>query len=178
MVATAAHCAQRLAGGRYDLALNLGLCGAFDPALPLGAVVHVVTDRISELGAEDGEGFLTLHELGLDGDGDPAEFRGELVNEAPPVCPALAELPAVRGITVNTVHGNERSIADVLQRFDPQIESMEGAGFMYACLLSQVPFAQVRAVSNRVERRNRAAWRIAEAVAGLERAALAMLDSL
>ena len=32
---------------------------------------------------------------------------------------------------------------------------MEGAAFMYACLIQGVPFAQVRAVSNIVERRNR-----------------------
>ena len=32
---------------------------------------------------------------------------------------------------------------------------MEGAAFMYACLIHGVPFAQVRAVSNIVERRNR-----------------------
>ena len=38
---------------------------------------------------------------------------------------------------------------------------MEGAAFMYACLIAGVPFAQVRAVSNRVERRNRAAWDLA-----------------
>ena len=33
---------------------------------------------------------------------------------------------------------------------------MEGAAFMYVCLMHQVPFAQIRAVSNVVERRNRA----------------------
>ena len=32
---------------------------------------------------------------------------------------------------------------------------MEGAGFMYACLIHGLPFAQVRAVSNIVETRNR-----------------------
>ena len=40
---------------------------------------------------------------------------------------------------------------------------MEGAAFMYACLVQGLPFAQVRAVSNVVERRNRGAWKMAEA---------------
>ena len=35
---------------------------------------------------------------------------------------------------------------------------------MYACLIHGVPFAQVRAVSNVVERRNRDAWKLAEAI--------------
>jgi len=58
------------------------------------------------------------------------------------------------------VHGNEDSIAAIRRRQKPQIESMEGAAFMYACIIHKVPFAQVRAVSNVVERRNRAAWNI------------------
>ena len=37
---------------------------------------------------------------------------------------------------------------------------MEGAAFAYACSLSGVPYAQVRAISNLVERRNRKAWRM------------------
>ena len=79
----------------------------------------------------------------------------------------LASLRAVNGITVNTVHGNDDSIARVTRRFSPDVESMEGAAFMYACLIHGVPFAQVRAVSNIVERRNRAAWKLAEAIANL-----------
>src|SRR5262245_61455604 len=59
MVATAVWCAKTLAQHHYDLALNLGVCGSFDPALPAGTVVHVTADRIAELGAEDGEEFLT-----------------------------------------------------------------------------------------------------------------------
>ena len=115
--------------------------GSLPQALPPGTVVHVVADRIAELGAEDDEAFLTIEELNLPG--EPL-----CVNTAPP---ANAALPAVSGITVNTVHGNERSIAAVVERFKPQVESMEGAAFMYACLIHGVPFAQVRAVSNVVE---------------------------
>jgi futalosine hydrolase len=55
---------------------------------------------------------------------------------------------------------------------------MEGAAFMYACLISGVPFAQVRAVSNVVERRNRAAWRIEEAVANLCATARTVIETL
>jgi futalosine hydrolase len=87
-------------------------------------------------------------------------------------------VPAVRGITVNTVHGNEQSIAHAVRRFDPQVESMEGAAFMYASQTSGVAFAQVRAVSNMVERRDRRAWKMPEAVAALGTAALDILASL
>ena len=49
--------------------------------------------------------------------------------------------------------------------------------FMYACLIHAVPFAQVRAVSNMVERRNRSAWKIDEAIASLCRVAADLIDN-
>ena len=47
---------------------------------------------------------------------------------------------------------------------------------MYACLVHGVSFAQVRAVSNIVERRNRAAWKLREAIDALGAAVLAIID--
>ena len=175
MVATAAWCSRTLANDSYDFALNLGVCGSFDPAMGPGTVVHVVADRLAELGAEDGDEFLTIHQMRLLAEQEFPFTDGQLMNDASPTNPVVAALPRVRGITVSTVHGAEGSIARVVQRFDPQVESMEGAAFMYACLIAGVPFAQVRAVSNVVERRNRAAWKIPQAIENLTRTALGLL---
>ena len=169
MVATAARCARALALRRYDLALNIGVCGSFDPALTPGTVVHVVRDRIAELGAEDGDAFLTMADIGFQAD---TAFD----NAHPPDIEGLRELRSVHGVTVNTVHGRKASIAAVVARFHPHVESMEGAAFMCACADAGVPFAQVRAVSNIVERRNRAAWRLDEAIANLSRTAARILE--
>lgn len=176
MVATATWCSRALARTEYGLALNLGLCGAFDRTLVPGTVVHVVSDCFSELGAEDGAEFLTVHDLGLLGESEPPFQDGRLRNEVPPVHQALAKLREVDGITVNTVHGNDESIASAARIFEPHVESMEGAAFMYACLVHGVPFAQVRAVSNIVERRNRSAWKLTEAIDSLCRTATEFLE--
>jgi futalosine hydrolase len=178
MVATAAWSARVLATTKYDVTLNVGVCGSFDAAFPPGAVVHVVSDCIAELGAEDAERFLTIEDLELLDAADGPFARAELVNDGPPASAALARLPRVRGITVNTVHGNPPSIAAVRERFAPQVESMEGAGFMYSCLLQGIRFAQLRGVSNIVETRNRASWRLAEAIAGVTAAALDVIGEL
>ena len=175
MVATATWCAYALSRDHYDLALNLGVCGAFDRTLPPGSVVHVISDRLSELGAEDGDAFLTIQEIQLLGDDEPPFTAGRLVNQSPPSSATIASLRAVNGITVSTVHGREQSIACVTERFAPQVESMEGAAFMYACLVHGQPFAQIRAVSNFVERRNRAAWKLTEAIDSLGKTALHIL---
>jgi futalosine hydrolase len=164
MVATAFWCARTLASHSYDLALNLGVCGSFDPAFPPGTAVHVTSDLIADLGAQDDQNFLDIHALGLLPKDEFPFTQGQLLNTHPPSIPILASLPKARGITVNTVHGEDSSITRTIARLNPQVESMEGAAFMYACLLSGIPFAQVRAVSNVVERRNRPAWKLRQAV--------------
>jgi futalosine hydrolase len=170
MVATAAWCSRAMNNESFDLALNFGVCGSFDRTLAPGRVVHVVSDRLAELGAEDGDAFLPLDDLQLPGEQD-------FVNANPPAIEPLRRLPAVSAITVNTVHGNERSIAAVAARCAPQVESMEGAAFMFACQMYGVPFAQVRAVSNIVERRNRSGWKLMDAVANLNAAAVAIVEA-
>jgi futalosine hydrolase len=170
MVATSVAVSRALARETYDVALNLGVCGAFDHAVRLGTVVHVVSDELSELGVEDGPVFVAARDMGLGGE--------RLANTHPPASATLRALPQVHGITVNTVHGNDASIAAVRARLKPDVESMEGAAFMYACLAAGVPFAQIRAVSNHVERRNRAAWRLDDAIAALGLCATAVINEL
>jgi futalosine hydrolase len=178
MVATAAWCATMLSQNRFDVAFNFGVCGTFRCSLEVGQVVHVVSDRIAELGAEDDEKFLTLQELGLSSGNEFPLSDGRVINAKPPRSLLLDHLVRVDGITVNTVHGNEQSISSVSRRFQPQVESMEGAAFMYACLIHQVPFAQVRAISNVVEKRNREAWNLPEAITNLTEIALKILEEI
>ena len=178
MVATAAHVARAIALTHYDLALNLGVCGAFDRSLALADVVHVTSDCIPELGVQDGATFVSAQDIGLVAP-DVAPFvGGRLTNPSPPASQVLADLPRVSAVTVNTVHGEDTAIAAMVARLAPQVESMEGAAFMYACLIAVVPCAQIRAVSNYVERRNRAAWQLGPAIEALGRTASALVTQL
>jgi hypothetical protein len=47
---------------------------------------------------------------------------------------------------------------------------------MYAAIISRLPFAQIRAVSNVVERRNREAWKLDEAIQALGAVVRDVLD--
>ena len=167
MTATAYHLGRNL-NNSYDLALNLGLAGSFAGGPSLGAVVNVVKDRFSELGAEDGDVFLPVAALNL---GVQDEFAGA----AQTGNAAIDKLEKVSGITVNTVHGHADSIQKIAERLRPQTESMEGAAFLMCCALANVPGIQLRAISNRVERRNREAWIIPEALKNLNQKILEVL---
>ena len=160
MVATAFALGRHLATNQYDLAINLGIAGSFDRNIALGTVVEVVEDTITELGAEDDGRFITLDQLGF---GRTVYKTHARVAHYYPA----QQLWQVTGATVNTVHGEDASIAKLHQRINPQLESMEGAAFFYACEQVGVPALQIRAVSNYVEKRNRDAWQIGLAVKNL-----------
>ncbi len=169
MVATAYHVAKSLPGN-YHLVVNAGICGSFNRNLEIGSVVNVYEDVFSELGAQDDENFLSLTEIGLSG--ISGITNGTLLNAT------IEQLPKVNGITVNTVHGNEDAIQKVIDRLHPTVESMEGAAFMYSCQMENVPYVQLRAVSNYVEKRNRENWDIPLAIKNLNIKLIEVLNSL
>jgi futalosine hydrolase len=170
MVAAAFALGRHLALHQYDLAINLGIVGSFDRNIALGEVVEVVEDNLSELGAEDDEEFLTIESMGF----------GESIFHS---TAALSDygnfaLKKCTAITVNTVHGHETSIKKLTGRLQPQLESMEGAAFFYACKQAGVPCLQIRAVSNYVEKRNPDAWQIGLAIKNLNSFALRFLEEV
>jgi futalosine hydrolase len=145
-----------------DLCINAGIAGAFPGKAEIGEVVHVVSERIVDLGAEDSDGaFLTPGDLGLTED---LSSISDLVNSG---AGKYQFLRTVSGITANTTHGHEPSIDTLLKTYDPDVESMEGGAFFYCCLKSKVPFIEIRAISNIVATRNREAWNIPHAVGNL-----------
>jgi futalosine hydrolase len=166
MVATAFALGTHLAANKYDLVINLGIAGSFDRSIALGEVVEIIEDTFSELGAEDDDCFLSLTTLGF----------GEITYK--PKGHPFLDIRQVRAITVNKVHGNEASIDRIIERLDPQLESMEGAAVFYACRQAGVACLQIRSVSNYVEKRNRDAWKIGLAVKNLNTFAVELLDVL
>jgi futalosine hydrolase len=171
MVSTAYY-SGKVISDSYDVAINAGICGSFNRNLQIGSVVNVYEDYFSELGAEDGDQFLSLEELKLEGVTKITNLKHRNLNAV------IEILPAVNGITVNTAHGNEQSIKNIFQKFHPMIESMEGAAFMFVCENENIPYVQIRAVSNFVEHRNKNAWNIPLAIENLNKKMLEILNNL
>lgn len=144
----------------YDVVINVGICGAFDKQLELGQLVRVTADVLSEMGAEDGDEFLTYDHLNLPGEHIFSE-NYTISN------PLIDSLKKVKGITVNTVHGNETSIEKIKQLYHPDVESMEGAAFFAGCARAGGDFIQIRAISNYVEKRDKSKWQIPLAIKNL-----------
>jgi futalosine hydrolase len=158
MVQTAYCLGKQLAGNRYDLAINAGIGGSYNKGLKIGEVVQVTEECMTELGAEDGENFLSVFDLGLvDPDTQPFT-HGRLINNNLVDISAISRLKRVKGATANTIHGNPESIEKVLDHYQSEEESMEGAACFYAFLSEKIPFAEIRAISNYVEERDKTRW--------------------
>lgn len=165
-LATAYALTKHLQQHRCDLVIQAGVGGSFDRDIKLGDVVFVTSDRYGDLGAEDHDDRLDIFDMGLVAKDAAPHKAGLLVNPLSAIHEKIV-LPHVTGLTVNMVSGNERTIQYRMSRYGCQVESMEGTAFHYVCLLEQVPFAQVRAISNYVIPRDKSQWQMKDAIINL-----------
>lgn len=165
-----------LASNEVDLAINVGVAGAFSKDLEIGEVVNVIAERFGDLGAEDADGsFMDIHEMDLIPPNEPPFLHGQLNH---PLMAEIAFLPKVKGLTVNKVHGSAKSIAAIKKKYNVDVESMEGAAFFMVCLLEKVNFLEIRAISNYVEPRNRDAWDLPLSITNLNKTLLHIFTNL
>ncbi len=176
MVNTTYTMTKYLALKRPGLLINAGIAGALDAGLQIGEVVHVTAESYADFGVEHADGsFETAVEIGLiDGDAFPFS-AGKLIN---PESGNFAFLPEVAGITVNLVHGSTTSIEALKKRLDAQVESMEGAAFFQVALQEEIPFIEIRSISNYVEPRNRDNWNIPLAIDNLNKVLIELVKTL
>ncbi len=174
-MATAFHTGIALQQKKYDLVINAGICGSFRRDWELGRVVHVVSEQFGDLGIEEADGsFKDMFEMGfLESDIFPFQ-KACLLNDNAANFDFLAK---ANGLTINKVHGFEPSIEAVQKKYNCDVESMEGAGFFYACLQQKVAFLEIRSISNYVEKRNRENWKIGMAIDNLNKVLVEIIES-
>lgn len=161
----------------YDFVFNIGIAGSFNKKLLLGEVVNVTTDILSEMGSENGDAFLKFSELQMSRE-TLSRSAYSVENNSGTGIHAVTKLPRVKGITVNTVHGENYSIKKACELFSPDVETMEGAAFLYACMQEKIKCEQIRSISNYVEERNLENWQIKPAIKNLNDFLISLIHSL
>jgi futalosine hydrolase len=153
--------------GKPDLAINGGIAGSYKENIFPGDVVMPFSDCFADSGIEGGDKFLTLSEAGLT-NADEFPYKDGIIYTDPDYLKRLNGIvKSARAITVNTATGSEITRRKLLEKFNPDIETMEGATFFYICSLENIPFLALRAISNKVERRNKINWKIGLALNNL-----------
>ncbi|ANH92085.1 futalosine hydrolase [Streptomyces sp. SAT1] len=169
--------AAALDGTPYGLVVSAGIAGGFAsaatdlpgppglprlPGAPVGSLVLADEITAADLGAETADGFLPVTDLGF----------GTVTHRPPEslVRAAASATGAATGtvLTVSTVTGTAARAAALRARHPRALaEAMEGFGVAEAAAAHSVPVLELRAVSNPVGPRDRAAWRIGDALAAL-----------
>ncbi len=126
--------------GKPDLAFNAGIAGSYNEELNAGDVVMPYVDCFADAGIEDGENFITLFEAGLTKANEFPYKDGHLYSDPAYFNKLKDIIKPVKAITVNTATGSETSKAKWMKKFNPDIETMEGATFFYICTLKKFLF--------------------------------------
>jgi futalosine hydrolase len=153
--------------GRPDLAINTGIAGSYTDEIRIGDVVLPLTDCFADAGIEDGNKYLTLSEAGLTAASAFPFLEGMIHADSVYARQLSGIVRPVKAITVNTATGSDATREKLVKKFNPDIETMEGATFFYICSREKIPFLALRAVSNIVEIRNKKNWDIKLALSNL-----------
>ncbi|MDQ0256839.1 futalosine hydrolase [Evansella vedderi] len=166
----AARTASQLATEDYDLVISAGIGGGFAGKAPLESIVVAKEIIAADLGAETGEGFSSVEELGFGSSKIAVDSR--LVEKVTKAMEGT-ELSVNNGsiLTLSTVTGTLETALQLQARFpDAAAEAMEGFGVATAAKDREIPILEIRAISNPIGPRDREAWRIKEALQSLRKA--------
>lgn len=160
-----------------DLIIQVGIAGAFDTTTLLGKVVTIKEEALADTGVEEDGKWKDLFDLKLEKSSYHPFERRKLPN------PWLAKynflkLPEVSAITINEISTNKDRIQQIIKKYNPFSESMEGAALHYVCREANIPFIQLRAISNYIGERNKANWKLKEAITNLNDTLIKYIDKL
>lgn len=170
------HLQKRMQQIDYDLIIQAGIAGSFNRGIELGQTLWVKQDSFGDLGTEEKEIFSPVFDSGL---ADKNEFpftNGWLLNESEVT--KKIEFNAAKAVTVNKVTDSRLQEQQIISHFDPDIESMEGAALHYVCLQENIPFLQLRTVSNYVGERDKTKWKMKEAIMNLNTELIKLINEL
>ena len=166
LTASTYHLAKQLALKKYDLVIQAGVAGSFDRRIPPGAVVAIKQDAIADQSVIELQKLRTLFDLKLVPQDQYPYKKGWLINPNKEVL-KKTKLKIVKGISVNQISTSRQMIEFYRDVFDPVTESMEGAALHYVCLMENVPFVQIRSISNYIGERNKKKWDMMDSITNL-----------
>lgn len=177
LTATTWSLTRQLLLNKPELVVQAGVGGCFDYQIPTGAVMLIKQEAIADQSVIELNALKTLFDLKLLPENQFPYRKGWLKNPHTALLRKTA-LKKVKGISVNEITTDKRKVHFYTAHFNPVVESMEGAALHYVCLQENVPFIQLRAVSNYIAERNKKNWNMKDAVSNLNHELLKLLAQL
>ena len=190
-VNTAQALTAALETGPPDFVLQVGVGGAYAGSqLDVGDLAVATEENDGELGVLAPDGWLPADAIGI-----PILSKIRNHYNTFPLDTVLAReavtrilnttwadgTPAVRSgpfVTVQQCSGTAARGTELAARFNAICENMEGAAAAHLCTLYEVPFIEMRGISNLVEDRNPGAWKLPLAARNAQAAARVLIEKL
>ena len=176
LTASTYHLSEQLALKKYDLVIQAGVAGSFDLTISPGQVVAIKQDAIADQSVVELEKLKTLFDLDLVPQDQYPYKKGWLINPNKEIL-RKTKLRIVKGVSVNQISTSKQMIEFYRQRFEPVTESMEGAALHYVCLMEDIPFLQIRSISNYIGERNRKNWNMMDSIVNLNQALASIINN-
>lgn len=174
-----------------EVVIVIGCAGAYpDSGLAIGDLALASEEILADEGVVTEEGFVDFATLGF----PLLEHGGPIMTQrfaADPQLLAATEPPLAAAasaagvklaigpmVTVSTCSGTDQAAQDMAQRTGGICENMEGGAVAQICRLYDVPFLELRGISNRVENRDLSRWDLPAAAEIAQRALMAYLQDL
>jgi futalosine hydrolase len=150
-VEAAAATARMLAISTPEYVINAGIAGGFAGRAKVGDAFAIETDYLAELGLEGGAPSPALP--GGSRLITQAESDASLLQRARNIGARIAN-----AITVATITATQLRAEDLAERFEAEVEAMEGFSVLRCAAVAGVPAIELRGVSNVVGPRESGGW--------------------
>ena len=176
LTASTYHLTKQLSLRKYELVVQAGVAGCFDLTMQLGEVVAIKQDTIADQSVVELEKLKTLFDLDLVPQDQYPYKKGWLINPNKEEL-KKSKLKVVKGISVNQITTSKQMIRFYRDAFDPVTESMEGAALHYVCLMENIPFIQIRSISNFIGERNKKKWNMMDSINNLNETLMGLINN-
>lgn len=177
MLSTAIALTKLVLQQQPDVVIQAGIAGCFNTEMSLGRVFVVNSEIIGDLGVNENGEWQDVFDLKLVDSNSIPFTNKQILNPYLSKLNTLA-LDEVPAITVNEISTNQQRIKQLQAKYNPIIESMEGAALHYVCTDLKVPFLQLRSISNYIGERDKSKWQMKEAIANLNETLIILLQQL
>lgn len=160
--------------------LQVGIGGGYpESGLGIGDLALASEECYGDLGVKTGAGWQGAELIGIPVLEQERVYFNRFPLDAEWVRKAAEILPAAKVgpfVTVQECSGTDELGVERGRRFAGVCENMEGAAVAHLCALYEIPFVEVRAISNIVEARDRDKWDLPLALERAQAAALQLVE--
>jgi futalosine hydrolase len=177
MLATTFSLTKLIIEEKPNIIIQVGIAGAYNQTITLGKVFAVYEENLGDVGVEEDNKWKDIFDLKLEKSSYPPFEKRKLPNQWLTKF-NLLKLPVVNGISVNEISTNTERIQQLIKKYNASIESMEGVALHYVCREMNIPFLQIRSISNYIGERDKKKWMIQESIEHLNKTLLQLIDKL